>query len=34
MKLCKDLRKEDNHEYHYLAWEKEENKNALVIAHP
>ena len=33
MKLCKDLRKEDNHEYHYLAWEKEENKNALVIAH-
>lgn len=33
MKLCKDSRKDNNREYFYLSWEKEENKNAMVIAH-
>ena len=29
----KSFRKDNNHEYYYLSWEKETNKNAVVIAH-
>lgn len=33
MLTLKNSRKEDGHEYFYLAWEKENNNKAVVIAH-